>query len=118
MSEFRVSPLTLEYDGADIRVSHDFTAAVRLWSPDQARALFRYLAGLVLPKVEMFVLDESVSETGYRVDGREYCTAYLWEGEPVVHLVIPRTGRLTPTQARALVACLLAAIDAAEGVER
>lgn len=91
-------------------------------TPDQTRALFRYLAGIVLPQVE-----REEGQRGSDIPAGEtrflsgvFPTGTFAKHGPRVDIHIDARGPiggLYPAQARALVACLLAAIDEAEGAE-
>lgn len=85
-----------------------------LLTAKETSSLFRYIAGLVLPKVER------------EPKGSPRAHMPWWTADGLrVHAVVGAHGGrgievedhddLTPTQARALAACLLAAADEAEG---
>jgi hypothetical protein len=87
----------------------------------ETRELHRYLGGLVLPKVERFELhgldSQGLPFPAYRHDILEDCQV-LGAGADSPGIVIDDNNDecFTPTQARALAACLLAAADEAEGL--
>lgn len=81
-------------------------------TPGQTSALFRYLAGIVLPKVERVEIRSALyrGDVDWRVDGVAYVTRDHRTGEV-------NTVSANGSQEMAnLLACLLAAADEAEGV--
>lgn len=95
---------------------------------EHVRALFRYLGGLVLPKVERAEVQRptNLPIDEVRFSSERLCCKTLFpsglfaQHGPKVDVWIDARGPiggLSPTQARVLAACLLAAADEAEGVQ-